>query len=323
MKLPNWYMEEFFPSGELRDAIVKTTGEMKSFADMDIRHRSPQVKIVGNIKYCAKALAAMREPVVARALGLPYLGDLIPDKYHVYRHLPPYWAVMWYKKKLTSEEEWKNERFVADYFTALIIEFPWEQPITRISRSQDKKKHQWINDPRSGALFAYHTGTLKGVSKMLEAFKLPVDDDTAARIFLSRFIWYCYIMNIDILSKTLAGEPGYDAWIPDIISSDIRVFLLRCLNRDKLEDVETIVGEWGGLLAAEVSIGDLGTRSRSAVYRMQNRLRVMLMIVLAALPHGCAKKILEGLMTFSTTIVGVWMLDFVKPILGEVNSECQ
>lgn len=325
MKIPNWYMEEFFPSGDLRDAIIKDTGEVKNFADMDLEYRSPQVKIVGNVRYCAKALAAMREPVLAKALGLPYLGGLIPDKYHIYRHLPPYWAVMWYKKKLTPDEEWGNERFVADYFTALIIEFPWEQVVICISRGSDKKKLQWVNDPKTSGVFAYHKGTLKGVAKMIESFKLPVDDDTAARIFLSRFIWYCYIMNLDILSKELIGEPGCEHWFPDIINSDIRKFLLRCLNRDNFNPVETNLGEWGGLMASEISVGKLGTYSddRSAGFRMQNRLRIMLMIVLAALPHRCSKRILEGLMTFSATVAGVWMLEFIKPVLGEVNSECQ
>lgn len=325
MKIPNWYMEEFFPSGDLQDAIIKDTGEIKNFADMDLEYRSPQVKIIGNVRYCAKALAAMREPVLAKALGLPYLGSLIPDKYHIYRHLPPYWAIMWYKKKLTSDEEWGNERFVADYFTALIIEFPWEQVVTRISRGSDKKKFQWVNDPKSGGVFAYHKGTLKGVAKMIEAFKLPVDDDTAARIFLSRFIWYCYIMNLDALSKELIGEPGCESWNSAIISSDIRTFLLKCLNRDNFGSAETIVGEWGGLMATEVSIGALGLYydARSGGVRMQNRIQIMLMVVLAALPYGCSKRILEGLMTFSTTVTGVWMLEFIKPVLGEVNSECQ
>jgi hypothetical protein len=325
MKIPNWYMEEFFPSGELRDAIVKDTGELKSLAVMDTSYRSPQVKIVGNVKHCAKALTAMREPVVSKALGLPYLGDLIPDKYHVYRHLPPYWAVMWYKKKLTSEDEWGNERFVADYFTALIIEFPWEQVMTRISRRTDKKKFQWVNDPNTSMVFAYHKGTLKGVAKMLETFKLPVDDDTAARIFLSRFLWYCYIMNIDTLSKELTGEQGCDSWTSSVVASDIRTFMLKCLNRDNFNPAETGLGEWGGLMAAEISIGNPGIYSddHSAGFRMQNRLRIMLMIVLAALPHGCSKKILEGLMTFSAIVAGVWMLEFIKPVLGEVNSECR
>lgn len=325
MKIPNWYMEEFFPSGELRDAIVKDTGELKDFAVMDIGYRSPQVKIVGNVKYCAKALTAMREPVISKALGLPYLGDLIPDKYHIYRHLPPYWAIMWYKKKLTPEEEWGNERFVADYFTALIIEFPWEQAVGRISRSTDKKKLQWVSDPKTNMEFAYHNGTLKGVAKMLETFKLPVDDDMAARIFLSRFFWYCYIMNIDILSKNLAGDTVLDNWSSAIVTSDIRVFILRCLNRDSLNCERTNLGEWGGLMAAGVSIGNLETygNDRSAMFRMRNRLRIMLMLVLAALPQGCSKKILEGLMTFSATFAGVWMLEFIKPVLGEVNSECR
>lgn len=321
MQIPQWYQNKFFPEGYARNSILDAENNLKRLGDMQEADRGPTVDIFSSLRRVEEILAVMREPVLARALELPCITTLLPDKYHVYRHIPPYYAQLWYRRALDRQKvdySYSDDSFVIDFITLLILEFPWEQQRGTTTRTSDKGRQKEILDAGTYAQWVYLEGTLKAVSILLHSLPLPASPEYIAKVFVSRFIWYCNMLDIDAL------EYDVNVWDAKHCSS-VYDFNSNSLQGSTSGEPVRNLGVFGGFMLHGFRQGRLVLHG-AVEYKQRvilQRLTLMILLFVTSQPAACMKIVLEGLMTFSTLIQGVWLVPILEPILKEVNAECQ
>lgn len=318
MQIPSWFMDKYFPEGDARSAIVYDDGKLKSLLNMDISSRSAGCDIFGDYSKVEDIMAVMCEPVVAHELSLPALEDLVSDKYHIYRVVPPYYVQLWYKYQLSNKgmtSSYAEDDFKVDFITAFIIEFPWEQ---KVHDSRRKVKTKMSVDPYmyDKNLFhdwCYQRDTIEAVAQFLNVCRIPATDEEIAKLFISRFIWYCFVTQLD----TLECQPTAD-WL-GIYSGTYR---FKCVDRDHAGNYGRNCGNWGGLISAGIKISrilDDPNCLDSVKSRVLQRARLLVVMFCMSQPPKTVKLIIEGLMTFSALISGTWMLSIIEPLVKEVE----
>lgn len=319
MQIPSWFMDKYFPEGNARSAIVCDDGELKSFLRMEAGDKNAGCEIFGDYSDVEDIMAVMCEPVVAHELSLPALEDLVPDKYHIYRVIPPYYLQLWYKYQLSNKDmtsSYAEDKFKVDFITAYIIEFPWEQMASgsrRKTRSKNDVDH-CMYDKNLCNNWCYQKDTIEAVAQFLNICRIPASEEEIAKLFISRFIWYSFVTQLDLLDSIEIGE-----WLDCYNGAPYRS---RCVDRNYEWNSGKSCGHWGGLIAAGINISrilDYPRTADSVKSRVLQRARLLVVMFCMSQSPRTAKLIIEGLMTFSASISGTWMLSIIEPLVREVE----
>lgn len=319
MQIPSWFMDKYFPEGGARSAIVCDDGELKSFLRMEEDDKNAGCEIFGDYSYVEDIMAVMCEPVVAHELSLPALEDLVPDKYHIYRVIPPYYLQLWYKYQLSNKgmtSSYAEDKFKVDFITAYIIEFPWEQ-MSSCSRRKTRSKNDVDHCMYDKNLFndwCYQKDTIEAVAQFLNICRIPASEEEIAKLFISRFIWYSFVTQLDLLDSIEIGE-----WLDFYNGAPYRS---RCVDRNYEWNSGKSCGHWGGLIAAGIKISRILEYPRpadSVKSRVLQRARLLVVMFCMSQSPRTVKLIIEGLMTFSASISGTWMLSIIEPLVREVE----
>lgn len=315
MRIPSWFQEKFFPPLEIRSTVLTEDGMFKGLAEMEPYKRGPRFDVCRDVHDVAKEIAVMQEPLVAKELGLPSLVDLIPNKYHVYRTFPPYWAYIWYKGKLKGSNEYPTNIWIEDVITAYIIEFPWEATNEGMFRRGNKNR-LFIQGTPGHLTGGYAYETLAAIISMLHAFKLTNDGEFVGRVFIMKFLWYCSLMQFELLSYR-----NPELWPPNGRMRDTDI-IREWFNHGIME----AGGTWGGLMLGSLYDSDKVVGANGGYkYRMAvNRLTMLITLFIASQQTpGVGKVILDALATLSTIVGNDWLLPIMEKLLKEVNEECQ
>jgi hypothetical protein len=312
-------MDKYFPEGSARSAIVCDDGELKSFLRMEADDKNAGCEIFGDYSYVEDIMAVMCEPVVAHELSLPALEDLVPDKYHIYRVIPPYYLQLWYKYQLSNRgmtSSYTEDKFKVDFITAYIIEFPWEQ-MSSCSRRKTRSKNDvdhCMYDKNLFNAWCYQKDTIEAVAQFLNICRIPASEEEIAKLFISRFIWYSFVTQLDLLDSIEIGE-----WLDFYNGAPYRS---RCVDRNYELNSRKSCGHWGGLMAAGIKISRILEYPRNAdsvKSRVLQRARLLVVMFCMSQSPRTVKLIIEGLMTFSASISGTWMLSIIEPLVREVE----
>lgn len=319
MQIPSWFIDKYFPEGSARSAIVCDDGELKSFLHMETDDKNAGCEIFGDYSYVEDIMAVMCEPVVAHELSLPALEDLVPDKYHIYRVIPPYYLQLWYKYQLSNRgmtSSYAEDKFKVDFITAYIIEFPWEQ-MSSFSRRKTRSKNDvdhCMYDKNLFNAWCYQKDTIEAVAQFLNICRIPASEEEIAKLFISRFIWYSFVTQLDLLDSIEIGE-----WLDSYNGAPYRS---RCVDRNYEWNSGKSCGHWGGLIAAGIKISRILEYPRpadSVKSRVLQRARLLVVMFCMSQSPRTVKLIIEGLMTFSASISGTWMLSIIEPLVREVE----